>query len=106
MDIVWGGDILHCNTFHSIDSIRDIRIAGVRRLCTHTHISFIKIIFSHDCLIYVNIMWIYSICPCRQGILHTTSDNMATLFQAHCMDSACVIQLPKRRSCMTKPRDL
>ena len=72
MDIVWGGDILHCNTFHSIDSIRDIRIAGVRRLCTHTHISFIKIIFSHDCLIYVNIMWIYSKCPCKQGILHTT----------------------------------
>ena len=45
MDIVWGGDILHCNTFHSIDSIRDIRIAGVRRLCTHTHISFYK-----DCI--------------------------------------------------------
>ena len=49
MDIVWGGDILHCNTFHSIDSIRDIRIAGVRRLCTHTHISFF-ISFYKDCI--------------------------------------------------------
>ena len=39
----------------------------------YLHIVYIHILY--DCLMYVsyvNIIFIYGICPCRQGILHTT----------------------------------